>query len=107
MDFKKYLSAFMIHDFEMESKNKVSNYQHQEPTSAASRNQISSAFEEGGLQQHNQVLEMEALLVEDLIKPLIFLFKYFLPFHDTIHFDPVTKCCVLIKGSFGRKVSVK
>lgn len=111
MDFKRNLAAFLVHDFEMESKNKVStsdlhdHHHGPSPTSTDTQKLQSSAFEESGLQEYNQVSEMEAVLVEDLIKPLIFLFKYFLPFHDTISIDPVAKCCVLVKGSFGRKVS--
>lgn len=55
-------------------------------------------------QDCHDIVEMETILVEDLIKPVIFFQNYTLPTYNTIKFDAGTRCCVVVKGHLFRMV---
>lgn len=103
MDLKKNLAAFLVQDFECTgagTRKPIESAKSQHHPCTMEDVKASSA----GSALRGNICEMEAVIVEDLVKPLIFLFKYFLPFHDTIKYDPVARCCVLMKGCVLRKV---
>lgn len=108
MDFKKNLAAFLVEDFQksnetMGEESGHGNVSLHEDHVYGDKQRKTSI--NPSLQDYNRIMEVQGILLEDLIKPVIFLMKYFLPFHDVLRYDPVAKCIVSKKGSFIRKVS--
>lgn len=102
-EFKKNFAAFLVHDFH--KKDTMTNIHTSESSRGDLRPEAASAMHNRQfLEDYNQMLQMESIIVDDLVKPLAFLFKYFLPFHNSIAYDPVSRSCVLVKSSYLRKV---
>jgi len=102
MNIKEKFSVFLV-NFNMENSERKSS---RKGSLNQEINEIPSCAENSLLQGcDNHIAEMDKIIVEDLINPVMFVMKYALPFINTVAYNPEARQFVVVKGTVWRKVS--
>ncbi|CAL8093875.1 unnamed protein product [Orchesella dallaii] len=99
MNIKEKLSVFLV-NFNMENPEERKSNRKE----SFSLDTIDIPTENCDSQDLNaHIAEMDKLVVEDLVNPVIFVMRYFLPFINSVQYNTTSRRFVVVKGTVWRK----